>query len=273
MKAEIDAVLRGAVDRGEVPGIAFTAGNAAGTLYEGAFGRRGLDQSAAMTPDTVVWIASMTKAITRDRGVAAGRGRAGSRSTRPIGEVLPEVGAPAGPGGLRRTRGRRGDAAAGAQGAADPAAPADPYQRLQLRHVEPRRSAPSMAARQVPGIIGAHSAPRSPRRWSPSPASAGNTASASTGPGWRWRKSPAGAWGPRCWPTTCWARSACATPPSASGRRHAGAATSTMHAKAPDGALAAIPFEVPQDPEFQTCRRRRACTARSPITCAYSGCG
>ena len=55
MKAEIDAVLRGAVDRGEVPGIAFTAGNAAGTLYEGAFGRRGLDQPAAMTPDTVVY--------------------------------------------------------------------------------------------------------------------------------------------------------------------------------------------------------------------------
>src|SRR5262245_10976247 len=35
-----------------------------GILYEGAFGTRELGKDAAMTPDTVVWIASMTKAIT-----------------------------------------------------------------------------------------------------------------------------------------------------------------------------------------------------------------
>jgi CubicO group peptidase (beta-lactamase class C family) len=34
------------------------------TIYEGAFGKRVLGQPAAMTTDTVVWIASMTKAIT-----------------------------------------------------------------------------------------------------------------------------------------------------------------------------------------------------------------
>src|SRR3954468_15697085 len=93
MKAEIDAVLRGAVERGEVPGIAFTAGNAAGTLYEGAFGRRGLDQPTAMTPDTVVWIASMTKAITAT--AALRQGEAGRLSLdAPIGEVLPELARP-----------------------------------------------------------------------------------------------------------------------------------------------------------------------------------
>jgi CubicO group peptidase (beta-lactamase class C family) len=35
-----------------------------GIMYEGAFGTRELGKDAAMTPDTVVWIASMTKAIT-----------------------------------------------------------------------------------------------------------------------------------------------------------------------------------------------------------------
>jgi methyl acetate hydrolase len=62
--ASPDAILREAVERGDVPGIAAVAGNRNGTLYEGAFGRRGLDSPDPMTPDTVVWIASMTKAIT-----------------------------------------------------------------------------------------------------------------------------------------------------------------------------------------------------------------
>src|SRR5262249_6370027 len=35
-----------------------------GVLYEKAFGYRELGRSAAMTTDTVVWIASMTKAVT-----------------------------------------------------------------------------------------------------------------------------------------------------------------------------------------------------------------
>ena len=33
-------------------------------IYEGAYGKRILDQPAPMTADTVVWIASMTKALT-----------------------------------------------------------------------------------------------------------------------------------------------------------------------------------------------------------------
>lgn len=43
---------------------ATTAATARGVVYEGAFGRRDLTTGVAMTPDTVVWIASMTKAIT-----------------------------------------------------------------------------------------------------------------------------------------------------------------------------------------------------------------
>jgi methyl acetate hydrolase len=40
------------------------AADCEGTIYEGAFGERSAGSGVAMTPDTVVWIASMTKAIT-----------------------------------------------------------------------------------------------------------------------------------------------------------------------------------------------------------------
>ena len=62
--AGIAAVLKRATDAGDVPGVAVALGNKAGTLYEGAFGSRSLGADAAMTPDTVCWIASMTKAVT-----------------------------------------------------------------------------------------------------------------------------------------------------------------------------------------------------------------
>ena len=47
-----------------MPGVVATATDAKGTTYEGGFGKRVLGQAADMTPDTVGWIASMTKAIT-----------------------------------------------------------------------------------------------------------------------------------------------------------------------------------------------------------------
>lgn len=89
----IDAVLRGAVERGEVPGVAAVAGNRGGTLYEGAFGRRGLDRPDPMTPDTVAWIASMTKAVT---SVAAlQQVEAGKLALdAPIGETVPALAQP-----------------------------------------------------------------------------------------------------------------------------------------------------------------------------------
>jgi CubicO group peptidase (beta-lactamase class C family) len=63
-RAQIDAVLRQAVDAKEVPGVVAMAATDTGLLYEGAFGLRALDQPAPMTLDTVFRIASMTKAIT-----------------------------------------------------------------------------------------------------------------------------------------------------------------------------------------------------------------
>jgi CubicO group peptidase (beta-lactamase class C family) len=63
-KAKIDAVLGKAASSGDVPGVVAVAADDKGVTYEGAFGKRNLVTGAAMTPDTMFWIASMTKAIT-----------------------------------------------------------------------------------------------------------------------------------------------------------------------------------------------------------------
>src|SRR6266849_4376192 len=59
-----DQALERAVDAGEVAGVVALAADDQGVIYEGAFGKRAADAQAPMTMDTVVWIASMTKAIT-----------------------------------------------------------------------------------------------------------------------------------------------------------------------------------------------------------------
>jgi CubicO group peptidase (beta-lactamase class C family) len=90
---QVDRVLREAVERGDVPGVVAVAATRAGPVYEGAFGRRSLPDGAAMTADTVFWIASMTKAITSTAAmqlVEAGR----LALDAPIAVALPELGAP-----------------------------------------------------------------------------------------------------------------------------------------------------------------------------------
>ena len=63
-RQQIDEVLSRAVAAGEVPGVVAMAAGADGPIYQGAFGVRELGGGAAMTPDTVFRIASMTKALT-----------------------------------------------------------------------------------------------------------------------------------------------------------------------------------------------------------------
>jgi methyl acetate hydrolase len=63
-KGKIDAALRRAADVGDVPGVVAMATDRNSVIYQGAFGKRVLGQTAPMAADTVVWIASMTKAIT-----------------------------------------------------------------------------------------------------------------------------------------------------------------------------------------------------------------
>ena len=64
MREKIDGVLSEAVSGGAVPGVVAGVTNADAELYLGGFGERVLGAGDEMTPDTVGWIASMTKAIT-----------------------------------------------------------------------------------------------------------------------------------------------------------------------------------------------------------------
>jgi methyl acetate hydrolase len=92
-KTDIDRVLATAIDRGDVPGVVAIAASAGEILYEGAFGRRALPDGAAMTVDSVFWIASMTKAITSTAAIQlVEQGRLSLDG--PIADVLPELAAP-----------------------------------------------------------------------------------------------------------------------------------------------------------------------------------
>ncbi len=88
--SSIDQVLSAAVGRGDVAGVVAVAGNAAGLTYEGAFGRRAADRPDPMTPDTVFWIASMTKAIVSAAAMQmVEQGRVGLEQD--LGTILPEL--------------------------------------------------------------------------------------------------------------------------------------------------------------------------------------
>ena len=64
MSQEIDKVLQQAVDSGDVPGVVAAAADRDGVFYEGAFGRRNLNEPTPMTYDTLIRISSLTKAVT-----------------------------------------------------------------------------------------------------------------------------------------------------------------------------------------------------------------
>ena len=90
---QVDEVLKTAIDRGDVPGVVAMAATREGPVYHGAFGKRALPDGPAMTVDTVFWIASMTKAITS--AAAMRLVEQGKLSLDwPIAEVLPELASP-----------------------------------------------------------------------------------------------------------------------------------------------------------------------------------
>jgi methyl acetate hydrolase len=88
----LDQVLERAVEAGEVPGVVALAADDGGVVYQGAFGKRVSGGDQDMTLDTLVWIASMTKAVT---SVAAmqlvEQGRVSLDE--PLSERVPELGA------------------------------------------------------------------------------------------------------------------------------------------------------------------------------------
>jgi CubicO group peptidase (beta-lactamase class C family) len=88
--AKIDQALGQAVDAKTVPGVVAIAATDKGIVYEGAFGRRDIANGPDMTPDTVFWIASMTKAVTATacmQLVEQGK----LQLEQPMGELLPEL--------------------------------------------------------------------------------------------------------------------------------------------------------------------------------------
>jgi methyl acetate hydrolase len=92
-KAEIDQVLRQKCDAKEIPGVVAIAANSKEVTYQGAFGKRDLSKDDAMTVDSVFWIASMTKAITSAAAMQlVEQGKLSLDS--PIASVLPDLASP-----------------------------------------------------------------------------------------------------------------------------------------------------------------------------------
>lgn len=91
MKQAIDTLLSEAAASGTVPGVVAAVGDRSAVLYTGGFGLRGLDRPDPMTPDTVAWVASMTKAVTTVALLQlVERGRV--ELDAPAGRYCPEIG-------------------------------------------------------------------------------------------------------------------------------------------------------------------------------------
>jgi len=87
---KIDQVLSQSVQAGDVPGVVAMAATDKGVVYEGAYGKRELGKDAPMTLDTVVWIASMTKAITCTAAMQlVERGKV--KLEQPASEIVPQL--------------------------------------------------------------------------------------------------------------------------------------------------------------------------------------
>ena len=90
LKQTADTLLLNAVQAGHIPGVVASVSSGNDTLYEAAFGERALGQGVAMTPDTVFWLASMTKPIV---GAAAMQLVEQGKLTldEPAAKILPEL--------------------------------------------------------------------------------------------------------------------------------------------------------------------------------------
>src|SRR3954465_13232078 len=92
-KAQIDQILRQKCEAKEIPGVVAIAATGSEVIYQGAFGKRDLSKDDVMTTDSVFWIASMTKAITTAacmQLVEQGK----LKLDDPIGKLLPDLASP-----------------------------------------------------------------------------------------------------------------------------------------------------------------------------------
>ena len=87
----IDGLLEQAADDGAVPGVVAVAGDRDGPLYEGAFGLLSVEGDASVRPDTMFWLASMTKPFV---SVAALQLIEGGELEleQPVADIVPEFG-------------------------------------------------------------------------------------------------------------------------------------------------------------------------------------
>jgi methyl acetate hydrolase len=91
--AAIDRALQQAVTDRTVAGVVAIGAMQKGMVYEGAFGSANIDTGSAMSPDTVFWLLSMTKAITAAacmQLIEQGK----FRLDQDAGEILPELKSP-----------------------------------------------------------------------------------------------------------------------------------------------------------------------------------
>src|SRR5215468_781146 len=87
--AGIDAALRGAVERKDVPGVVALVTDRGRVLYQGAFGTADVSTGRALTADALFRIASMTKPITSTAAMQLiEQGRFGLDD--PVEKYLPE---------------------------------------------------------------------------------------------------------------------------------------------------------------------------------------
>jgi CubicO group peptidase (beta-lactamase class C family) len=89
----VDQTLAAATQAQQIPGVVAMVTTDKETIYQGVFGKRALDAPAAMTLDSVFWLASMTKAIT---SVAAMQlvEQGKLALDEPVGNVLPDLASP-----------------------------------------------------------------------------------------------------------------------------------------------------------------------------------
>ena len=89
--SRIDALLDRAVGEQVVPGAVAVVGDREGVLYEGAFGRLSVDGDVPVQLDTMMWIASLTKAFV---SVAALRliEQGDLELEQPVADILPAFG-------------------------------------------------------------------------------------------------------------------------------------------------------------------------------------
>ena len=92
-QTDIDTLLQQAVEKEMVPGVAALAATDAGLIYEAACGRRDISGDEKVTPETVFWFASMTKAVTATAAMQpVEQGRL--HLDNPIEDVVPELADP-----------------------------------------------------------------------------------------------------------------------------------------------------------------------------------